>query len=46
MVSVMAAARGLGATASHVLRYADSGDEGERDKSRVVGYLAAAFTGP
>jgi hypothetical protein len=26
-----------------VLRYADSGDEGERDRSRVVGYLAAAL---
>jgi MEMO1 family protein len=46
MVAVMLAARGLGATESHVLRYADSGDEGERDKSRVVGYLAAAFTAP
>ena len=44
MVSVMAAARALGAGRSRVLRYADSGDEGERDKSRVVGYLAAAFT--
>jgi MEMO1 family protein len=44
MVAVMEAARGLGATRSHVLRYADSGDAGERDKSRVVGYLSAAFT--
>jgi MEMO1 family protein len=44
MVAVMEAARGLGATHSHVLRYADSGDAGERDKSRVVGYLSAAFT--
>jgi len=26
-----------------VLRYADSGDAGERDKSRVVGYLSAAL---
>ncbi len=44
MVAVMAAARALGAVRSRVLRYADSGDEGEHDKSRVVGYLAAAFT--
>jgi AmmeMemoRadiSam system protein B len=43
MVAVMAAAKRLGADRSHVLRYADSGDAGERDKSRVVGYLAAAF---
>lgn len=44
MVAVMEAARGLGATRSHVLRYADSGDAGEHDKTRVVGYLSAAFT--
>ncbi|HEX6738442.1 MAG TPA: AmmeMemoRadiSam system protein B, partial [Vicinamibacteria bacterium] len=43
MVAVMRAARELGAARSQVLRYADSGDAGERDKSRVVGYLAAAF---
>jgi AmmeMemoRadiSam system protein B len=43
MVAVMRAARELGATQSQVLRYADSGDAGERDKSRVVGYLSAAF---
>lgn len=44
MVAVMMAARALGANASTVLRYADSGDAGERDTSRVVGYLAAALT--
>jgi hypothetical protein len=44
LVSVMKAARTLGATAASVLRYADSGDVGERDKTRVVGYLAAALT--
>jgi MEMO1 family protein len=43
MVAVMIAARMLGATQATVLRYADSGDAGERDKSRVVGYLAAAI---
>jgi AmmeMemoRadiSam system protein B len=43
MVSVMMAARTLGADQALVLRYADSGDVGERDKSRVVGYLSAAF---
>jgi AmmeMemoRadiSam system protein B len=43
MVAVMSAARRLGANAARVLRYADSGDEGEHDKSRVVGYLAAAL---
>jgi AmmeMemoRadiSam system protein B len=44
IVAVMRAARALGATRTRVLRYADSGDAGERDKSRVVGYLAAALT--
>ncbi len=44
IVAVMHAAKVLGASQSAVLRYADSGDAGERDKSRVVGYLAAAFT--
>jgi len=44
MVAVMKAARGLGANRATVLRYADSGDAGERDKSRVVGYLAAALS--
>jgi MEMO1 family protein len=44
MVAVMKAARLLGASRAHVLRYADSGDVPGGDKSRVVGYLAAAFT--
>jgi len=44
IVAVMSASKALGASQSAVLRYADSGDAGERDKSRVVGYLAAAFT--
>jgi AmmeMemoRadiSam system protein B len=43
MVAVMKAARSLGATRSEVLCYGDSGDVGERDKSRVVGYLSAAL---
>jgi AmmeMemoRadiSam system protein B len=46
MVAVMKAARALGADRGTVLRYADSGDVPPRDKSRVVGYLAAAFTAP
>jgi hypothetical protein len=41
-VSVMRAARLLGAQDALVLRYADSGDV-SGDKSAVVGYLAAAF---
>lgn len=41
IVSVMRAAKGLGATTSRVLDYADSGDI-SGDKSSVVGYLAAA----
>jgi AmmeMemoRadiSam system protein B len=44
MVAVMRAARRLGANRATTLRYADSGDAGERDKSRVVGYLAAALS--
>lgn len=44
IVAVMRAARALGANASTILKYADSGDAGERDKSRVVGYLSAALT--
>jgi AmmeMemoRadiSam system protein B len=43
MVAVMQAARALGADRGQVLRHADSGDVGERDKSRVVGYLSAAL---
>lgn len=42
MVTVLRASRALGATASRVLRYADSGDV-SGDKSSVVGYLAAAL---
>jgi AmmeMemoRadiSam system protein B len=44
VVAVMKAARALGADRSTVLKYGDSGDVGERDKSRVVGYLSAALT--
>jgi AmmeMemoRadiSam system protein B len=46
MVAVMLAAREAGARGARVLRYADSGDAGERDKSRVVGYMAAALLQP
>lgn len=42
MVSVLHAARRLGATSARVLRYADSGDV-SGDKSSVVGYMAAAI---
>jgi AmmeMemoRadiSam system protein B len=45
MVAVMKASRALGAARASILRYADSGDAAEHDKSRVVGYLAAALTG-
>ena len=41
-VSVMRAARQLGATDARVLKYGDSGDV-SGDKESVVGYLAAAF---
>lgn len=44
MVAVLKAARTLGATGATVLGYADSGDAGEHDKTRVVGYLAAAVS--
>jgi len=44
VVAVMKAARALGADRARVLKYADSGDVGERDKSHVVGYLSAALT--
>jgi MEMO1 family protein len=44
MVAVMKAARALGATRATILRYADSGDVPEGDKSRVVGYMAAVLT--
>jgi AmmeMemoRadiSam system protein B len=42
MVSVLRAARRLGATRASVLRYADSGDV-SGDKAAVVGYMAAAI---
>jgi AmmeMemoRadiSam system protein B len=44
MVAVMKAAAALGADGATVLRYADSGDVEEGDKSRVVGYLSAVLT--
>jgi AmmeMemoRadiSam system protein B len=44
IVAVMRACRALGADRATLLRYADSGDAGEHDKSRVVGYMAAAFS--
>ena len=46
MVAVLRAARDRGATEATILRYADSGDAGGGDKSRVVGYLAAALGAP
>ena len=42
VVSVMAAARALGARDARVLKYGDSGDV-SGDKDAVVGYVAAAF---
>jgi AmmeMemoRadiSam system protein B len=44
VVAVMKACRHLGADRAAVLRYADSGDEGPRDKAQVVGYVSAALT--
>jgi AmmeMemoRadiSam system protein B len=44
MVAVMKAARSLGADSASVLRYADSGDVEDGDKSRVVGYLSAVMS--
>lgn len=46
MVAVMKASRTAGAREARVLRYADSGDAADGDKSRVVGYLAAALVDP
>jgi AmmeMemoRadiSam system protein B len=43
MVTVMKAARALGADRASILNYADSGDAGG-GKDQVVGYLSAAFT--
>jgi AmmeMemoRadiSam system protein B len=45
MVAVLKAARGLGARRAEIRRYADSGDAGEKDTTRVVGYLAASLHG-
>ncbi len=42
IVSVLRAARAMGATTSRVLKYADSGDV-SGDKGSVVGYLSAAM---
>jgi AmmeMemoRadiSam system protein B len=44
IVAVMKAARALGADRATILRYGDSGDVGEHDKSHVVGYLSAALS--
>jgi AmmeMemoRadiSam system protein B len=44
VVAVMKAARALGADRATVLKYGDSGDVAEGDKSHVVGYLSAALT--
>jgi AmmeMemoRadiSam system protein B len=46
MVAVLKAARARGARQATILRYADSGDAADGDKSRVVGYLAAALSAP
>jgi len=46
IVAVMRAARMLGAARATILKYGDSGDAGERDKSHVVGYLSAALSAP
>jgi AmmeMemoRadiSam system protein B len=45
MVAAMLAAQRLGADGAKVLHYANSGDV-TGDKSRVVGYMAAAIFGP
>ena len=44
LAAAMMAARALGACRGDVLRYADSGDVEGGDKSRVVGYMAAALS--
>ena len=44
VVSTMIAAEKLGATKATVLKYANSGDIPQGDKSRVVGYAAITFT--
>jgi AmmeMemoRadiSam system protein B len=45
IVAVMRAARALGASRAAVLKYGDSGEVEARDKSHVVGYMAAALLG-
>jgi hypothetical protein len=40
---VMMVAKKLGADVGRILQYGDSGDTGPKDKSSVVGYLAAAL---
>jgi hypothetical protein len=45
VAAVMFAARELGATQAHLVKYATSGDVWE-DRSRVVGYAAVALTKP
>jgi len=41
--AVILTARALGADVGRILKYGDSGDVGPKDKSSVVGYLAAAL---
>jgi AmmeMemoRadiSam system protein B len=43
VAAIMFAARDMGATQAHLVKYANSGDVWD-DKSRVVGYAAAVFT--
>jgi len=43
VITVMQAAKRLGANAVEILKYANSGDVSFGDKSQVVGYLAAAI---
>jgi AmmeMemoRadiSam system protein B/AmmeMemoRadiSam system protein A len=44
IAATMIAAEKLGATTASLLKYANSGDIPEGDKSRVVGYAAISFT--
>jgi len=41
--AVIMTAKALGADVGRILKYGDSGDVGNKDKSAVVGYLAAAL---
>jgi MEMO1 family protein len=43
IIATMMASRSLGATKSRVLKYANSGDVPEGDKSGVVGYVSSVF---